>query len=69
MVHLRNIQNLSQRGDRSLGSVYERRMSFGFYKERSVKFVRFRFTDIFGFLKGFAITDRQRKRALEEGMG
>jgi glutamine synthetase len=38
-------------------------------KEKKVKFVRLWFTDILGFLKSFAITIRELKGALEEGMG
>jgi glutamine synthetase len=38
-------------------------------KERDVKFIRFWFTDILGFLKSFAITIRELEGALEEGMG
>jgi glutamine synthetase len=38
-------------------------------KERNVKFIRLWFTDILGFLKSFAITIRELKGALEEGMG
>ena len=38
-------------------------------KERNVKFIRFWFTDILGFLKSFAITPGELEGALEEGMG
>ncbi|OGQ11721.1 MAG: glutamine synthetase [Deltaproteobacteria bacterium RBG_19FT_COMBO_46_12] len=38
-------------------------------KEKKVRFVRFWFTDILGFLKSFAITIRELKGALEDGMG
>jgi glutamine synthetase len=38
-------------------------------KEKDVKFVRFWFTDILGFLKSFAITIRELEEALDEGMG
>ena len=38
-------------------------------KEQNIKFVRFWFTDILGFLKSFAITDNQLESAFEEGMG
>jgi glutamine synthetase len=38
-------------------------------KEKKVKFVRLWFTDILGFLKSFAITIRELKVALEDGMG
>ncbi|MBM3254812.1 MAG: glutamine synthetase, partial [Candidatus Omnitrophica bacterium] len=38
-------------------------------KERKVKFVRLWFTDVLGFLKGFAITADELEGALEEGMG
>ena len=38
-------------------------------KEHDVKFIRLWFTDILGFLKSFAITVEELKRALEEGMG
>jgi len=38
-------------------------------KENNVKFIRFWFTDILGFLKSFAITPNELELALEEGMG
>ena len=38
-------------------------------KEKKVRFVRLWFTDILGFLKSFAITVRELKGALEDGMG
>jgi len=38
-------------------------------KEHKVKFVRLWFTDVLGFLKGFAITTDELEGALEEGMG
>ncbi|MBU1125059.1 MAG: glutamine synthetase family protein [Candidatus Omnitrophica bacterium] len=38
-------------------------------KEHKVKFVRLLFTDVLGFLKGFAITTDELEGALEEGMG
>ena len=38
-------------------------------KENDVKFIRLWFTDILGFLKGFAITIHELEGALEEGMG
>jgi len=38
-------------------------------KEHDVKFIRFWFTDILGFLKSFAITVEELEGALEEGMG
>ncbi len=38
-------------------------------KENDVKFVRLWFTDILGFLKGFAITIDELEVAMEEGMG
>ncbi len=38
-------------------------------KDENIKFVRFWFTDILGFLKSFAITDNQLESAFEEGMG
>ena len=38
-------------------------------KENDVKFIRLWFTDILGFLKGFAITVDELERAMEEGMG
>jgi glutamine synthetase len=38
-------------------------------KENDVKFIRLWFTDILGFLKGFAITIDELEGALEEGMG
>jgi len=38
-------------------------------KENDVKFIRLWFTDILGFLKGFAITVDELEGALDEGMG
>jgi glutamine synthetase len=38
-------------------------------KENDVKFIRLWFTDVLGFLKGFAITIDELEGALEEGMG
>ncbi len=38
-------------------------------KEHDVKFIRFWFTDILGFLKNFAITVEELEGAMEEGMG
>jgi len=38
-------------------------------KERKIKFIRLCFTDVLGFLKGFAITPDELPGALEEGMG
>ena len=38
-------------------------------KKKKVKFVRLWFTDILGFLKSFAITIRELRGALEDGMG
>ncbi len=38
-------------------------------KENNVKFIRLWFTDVLGFLKGFAITPKELEGALEEGMG
>ncbi|MBI4972498.1 MAG: glutamine synthetase beta-grasp domain-containing protein, partial [Candidatus Omnitrophica bacterium] len=38
-------------------------------KERNVKFIRLWFTDVLGFLKGFAITPDELEGALDEGMG
>lgn len=38
-------------------------------KERKVKFIRLWFTDVLGFLKGFAITTDELEGALDEGMG
>jgi glutamine synthetase len=38
-------------------------------KENDVKFIRLWFTDILGFLKGFAITVDELETALDEGMG
>ena len=38
-------------------------------KENDVKFIRLWFTDILGFLKGFAITVDELEGAMEEGMG
>ncbi len=38
-------------------------------KEHKVKFVRLWFTDVLGFLKGFAITSDELEGALEDGMG
>jgi glutamine synthetase len=38
-------------------------------KDRKVKFIRLWFTDVLGFLKGFAITPSELEGALEDGMG
>lgn len=38
-------------------------------KEQKVRFIRLWFTDVLGFLKGFAITPQELEGALEEGMG
>lgn len=38
-------------------------------KERNVRFIRLWFTDVLGFLKGFAITPDELEGALDEGMG
>ena len=38
-------------------------------KEQKVKFIRLWFTDVLGFLKGFAITPDELEGALDEGMG
>ncbi len=38
-------------------------------KENDVRFIRLWFTDVLGFLKGFAITVDELETALEEGMG
>ncbi|MGE5197146.1 MAG: glutamine synthetase family protein [Deltaproteobacteria bacterium] len=38
-------------------------------KEKKVKFIRLWFTDVLGFLKGFAITPDELEGALDEGMG
>jgi len=38
-------------------------------KEENVKFIRLWFTDVLGFLKGFAITSDELENALEDGMG
>jgi len=38
-------------------------------KEHKVKFIRLWFTDVLGFLKGFAITCDELEGALEDGMG
>jgi glutamine synthetase len=38
-------------------------------KENKVKFIRLWFTDVLGFLKGFAITIDELEGALDEGMG
>jgi len=38
-------------------------------REHDVKFIRFWFTDILGFLKSFAITREELEEALDEGMG
>ena len=38
-------------------------------EEHKVKFIRLWFTDVLGFLKGFAITPDELESALEEGMG
>ncbi len=38
-------------------------------KEHRVKFIRLWFSDVLGFLKGFAITAEELERAFEDGMG
>jgi len=38
-------------------------------KDEQVKFIRFWFTDVLGFLKSFAITAEELETALEDGMG
>jgi glutamine synthetase len=38
-------------------------------KDQNVRFIRFWFTDVLGFLKSFAITPDELEGALEEGMG
>jgi glutamine synthetase len=38
-------------------------------EERGVRFIRFWFTDVLGFLKSFAVTDSELENAFEEGMG
>ncbi|MDD4939815.1 MAG: type I glutamate--ammonia ligase [Candidatus Omnitrophica bacterium] len=38
-------------------------------KEHKIKFIRLWFTDVLGFLKGFAITPDELEGAIEEGMG
>jgi glutamine synthetase len=38
-------------------------------KDQKVRFIRFWFTDVLGFLKSFAITPDELEEALEEGMG
>ena len=38
-------------------------------KEHKVKFIRLWFTDVLGFLKGFAITADELEGAIDEGMG
>ena len=38
-------------------------------EERGIRFVRFWFTDVLGFLKSFAVTDTELETAFEEGMG
>jgi len=55
---------VSQRS-REEGKEYVLKMA----KENDVKFIRLWFTDILGFLKSFAITVEELKRALEDGMG
>ncbi len=38
-------------------------------EERGVRFVRFWFTDVLGFLKSFSVTDTELEGAFDEGMG
>ncbi|MBA4371048.1 MAG: glutamine synthetase [Coriobacteriaceae bacterium] len=38
-------------------------------EERGIRFVRFWFTDVLGFLKSFAVTDSEIAEAFDEGMG
>ena len=42
---------------------------FRLCKEHDVEFIRLWFTDILGFLKGFAVTINELETAIEEGMG
>src|SRR5664279_6337044 len=38
-------------------------------RERDIKFVRFWFTDVLGFLKSFAVSSEELETGFEEGMG
>ena len=38
-------------------------------RDKDIKFIKLWFTDILGFVKSFAITDRELENALENGMG
>ena len=38
-------------------------------KERDIKFIRFWFTDVLGFLKSFTITAEELEKGLDEGFG
>ena len=47
----------------------EKEVVFRLCKEHDIKFIRLWFTDILGFLKGFALTVDELETAIEEGMG
>src|SRR5512139_4106197 len=38
-------------------------------EEKQIKFIRFWFTDVLGFLKSFAVTPAELEGAFDEGMG
>ena len=38
-------------------------------EDKQIKFVRFWFTDVLGFLKSFAVTPAELEGAFDEGMG
>jgi len=40
-----------------------------YVKDNEIKFIRLWFTDVLGFLKSFAITDKELEGAFDEGMG
>jgi glutamine synthetase len=63
---------LFQRREEKMGKeevVKDREYVLRAAKENDVKFIRLWFTDILGFLKGFAITVDELEGALDEGMG
>ena len=49
-------------------SKYTREDILRLVEENDIKFIRLQFTDIFGFLKNVAITDRQLEKALDNNI-
>ena len=52
-----------------MGDAEDREYVLEAVREHDVKFIRFWFTDILGYLKSFAITREELEEALEDGMG